>query len=100
MRVRELFEKLGLSANHISAKAMHIKEHNLTANIVVPTIELNASIDTLTMSQTPFIGWALGQERGIEFLDEEHLQPLSIAVNAMRYAALEMDQYFGNEMAD
>jgi len=46
------------------------------------------------MSQTPFIGRILGKQRNREFLDDEKLFPLNIDVNAMRYAALEMDIYF------
>lgn len=46
------------------------------------------------MSQTQFIGRILGKERNREYLDDEKLYPLDIDVNAMRYAALEMDIYF------
>ncbi|QEM04897.1 hypothetical protein DIU31_015770 [Mucilaginibacter rubeus] len=95
MIIRELFEKLGLKESSIGQIILDIKEYNqLNVSKAVPVIELNTSIDELTMSQTPFIGRILGKQRNREFLDDEKLFPLNIDVNAMRYAALEMDIYF------
>lgn len=95
MIIRELFEKLGLKEPSVNQVIWDIKEYNKgNSGKSIPEIELNTSIDELTMSQTPFIGRVLGKERNREFLDDEKLYPLNIDVNAMRYAALEMDIYF------
>jgi hypothetical protein len=95
MIIRELFEKLGLKEPSIVQIIGDIREYNkLNFGKAIPEIELHSAIDELTMSQTPFIGRVLGRERNREFLDDEKLYPLNIDVNAMRYAALEMDIYF------
>lgn len=95
MIISELFDRLGLGEPAVGRLMMDIKEYNKQKALkAIPEIELNSSIDQLAMSQTPFIGRILGKERNREFLDDEQLYPLSIDVNAMRYAALEMDIYF------
>jgi hypothetical protein len=95
MTIGELFKDLGLSVSMVTQMLSDIQAYNeRNPNNRIPKIDLNASKEKLMMSQTPFLGRALGKERGREYLDDENLFPLTKDENAMRYAALEMDRYY------
>jgi hypothetical protein len=98
MKIQEMFTALGLTIETVNQLIADINLYNFQhPDKPMSIIDLDADIDTVTMSQMPLIGRAIAKERGREFLDEEKKQPLHFDTNAMRYGSLEVAKYYDAE---
>jgi hypothetical protein len=98
MKIQEMFDALGLTVETVNHLIADVNLYNFQhPEKPMSVIDLNADIDTVTMTQMPMIGRAIAKERGREFLDNEKKQPLHFDTNAMRYGSLQVAKYFDAE---
>ena len=95
MTIRILFNEIGLPAYAIDQFFNEINRYNLkNPETLLSRIDLDAGVDTITLSQVPFIGRALAKVQGIAFLDEDRLFPLTVDENALHFAMKVLDKYY------
>ena len=95
LTIKELLSEVGLSPRETGLLLIDIKAHNeqyVDRRVKLP--DLNESIDQLLLAQLPFIGRAIAKAKGDVFLDGEGNFPLTIDVNALRYAAYKLEKFY------
>jgi hypothetical protein len=95
MKIIELFHQINLEKETIDLISSEIDDFNSKQiGKRIAKLSADASIDTINMRQMPFIGRAIGNANGKDYLDESNFFPLSIDVNAARYAMEKLDKFF------
>jgi hypothetical protein len=95
MKIQEMFNALGLTVDSVNQLLADVNLYNFQhPDEPMSVIDLDAHIDTVTLTQMPMIGRAIAKERGREFFDDDKKQPLHFDSNAMRYGAQEVASYY------
>jgi hypothetical protein len=72
MKIQEMFNALGLTVETVNQLIADVNLYNFQhPDKPMSEMDLDADIDTVTMTQMPLIGRAIAKERGRGFLDEE-----------------------------
>lgn len=98
MTIQEMLSDAGLSPRAIGLLLYELKAYNEQhPDRPVPELNLHGPIDELLLTQLPFVGRAIAAARGDQYLDSEGKFPLSADDNALRYAFLKLDKYYGKD---
>jgi len=95
MTIQEMLLEVKLPHKAIGLLVRNIQDYNKRhPDKPVPELDIKEPVDQLLMAHLPFVGRAIAEVRGDDYLDSEGKFSLTIDENALRYAAYKLDKYY------